>query len=51
MKQAVHRAVHNTLEQQIEFECFADYICLKTQDHKEGVKAFLEKRPPRFKGE
>lgn len=50
MKQAVHRAVTNNLDQQIEFECFADYICLRTDDHKEGAKAFLEKRPPKFKG-
>ena len=50
IKQAVNRGVHNSLEQQIEFECFADYICFKTEDHKEGVRAFFDKRPPEFKG-
>jgi 2-(1,2-epoxy-1,2-dihydrophenyl)acetyl-CoA isomerase len=50
IKQAVNRGVHNSLEQQIEFECFADYICFQTEDHKEGVRAFLDKRPPEFKG-
>ena len=50
IKQALARSLHNNIEQQIEFECFADYICLRTEDHKEGVKAFFEKRPPEFKG-
>lgn len=50
IKQAAYQGIHNTLEQQIEFECLAEYICLKTKDHKEGARAFLEKRPPQFKG-
>ncbi|MDH5696406.1 MAG: enoyl-CoA hydratase [Dehalococcoidia bacterium] len=50
IKQAAYQGIRNSLEQQIEFECIADYICLRTEDHKEGVKAFFEKRPPQFKG-
>ncbi len=50
IKQTVYRGIHNSLEQQIELECLADYICLRTEDHKEGVKSFFEKRPPEFKG-
>jgi len=50
MKQAVRRGIHNSLEQQIEFECFADYICFRTEDHKEAVNSFLEKREPVFTG-
>ena len=50
IKQAIRRGIHNSLEQQIEFECFADYICFRTEDHKEAVSSFLEKRQPVFKG-
>ena len=50
IKQAVHQGIRNSLEQQVEVECLVDYICLRTDDHKEGVKSFFEKRPPEFKG-
>ncbi len=32
-------------------ESFAQSVAIKTRDHHEGVRAFLEKRPPRFEGE
>jgi 2-(1,2-epoxy-1,2-dihydrophenyl)acetyl-CoA isomerase len=50
IKQAIHVGIHNNLEQQVEWESLAQYICLKTEDHKEGVNAFLKKRQPQFKG-
>lgn len=50
LKQALRRGIHNSPEQQIEFEAFADYICFQTEDHEEGARAFSEKRPPRFQG-
>ena len=49
-KQSLRRSIHNTLEQQIEVEASTFHNCLKTEDHKEGVDAFLEKRQPEFKG-
>ncbi len=49
-KQAIYRGIHNSLQQQIEMECFADFTTFRTEDHREGVQAFFEKRPPRFKG-
>jgi len=41
---------NNTLETQLEAEKNAQVSCSKTQDYKEGVQAFLEKRVPQFKG-
>lgn len=50
IKQAAHKGVANNLEQQLDFESFAQELCLGTEDHKEAVKAFLEKREAVFKG-
>ena len=40
-----------TLEEQLEDEAALQGIAGRTADHREGVAAFLEKRPPRFTGE
>jgi enoyl-CoA hydratase/carnithine racemase len=50
LKQAVHNGVCNDFEAQLEFEAFAQTVCRRTEDHQEGVRAFLEKREPVFKG-
>jgi len=49
-KQAVNKGLEQTLEegQKTEAALFAE-LC-DTEDQKEGAKAFLEKRPPQFKG-
>ncbi len=49
-KQAFRRGLHGTLEQQIEWETYTQYLCINMEDHKEAFRAFLEKRPPEFKG-
>jgi enoyl-CoA hydratase len=49
-KEAILRAQDTTLEVGLEFERRAFYLLFATEDGKEGMKAFLEKRKPTFKG-
>jgi len=50
IKRAVYRGLHNDLDKQLDFETYAQNVCRQTEDHKEGVAAFMEKRKPAFKG-
>jgi len=49
-KETILRAQDTTLEVGLEFERKAFCTILATEDAKEGMKAFLEKRSPIFKG-
>jgi enoyl-CoA hydratase len=49
-KEAILRAQDTTLEVGLEFERKAFYMLFATEDAREGMKAFLEKRKPTFKG-
>jgi enoyl-CoA hydratase/carnithine racemase len=49
-KRALHQGAENDFDAAVQTETFGlDYL-FKTQDHKEAVAAFLEKRPAKFQG-
>ena len=50
-KEALNRSFEASLEEQLEREAALQGIAGRTADHREGVAAFLDKRPPRFTGE
>ncbi|HUJ99987.1 MAG TPA: enoyl-CoA hydratase-related protein, partial [Stellaceae bacterium] len=48
-KEAVNRAYETTLAEGIRFERRVFHSLFATEDQKEGMAAFVEKRKPRFK--
>jgi 2-(1,2-epoxy-1,2-dihydrophenyl)acetyl-CoA isomerase len=50
-KRAINAAWCADLETQLDYEAMLQATAGQTYDHREGVIAFLEKRPPQFKGE
>ncbi|WP_307338385.1 enoyl-CoA hydratase-related protein [Caldalkalibacillus uzonensis] len=50
IKRTMYQGLTSTLEQALEYEAYAQRIAGQTADHQEGVKAFIEKRQPRFEG-
>lgn len=50
IKQALAVSSGNGLGEQLEVEALMQGQAMATQDHKEGVAAFLQKRTPNFKG-
>lgn len=50
-KRAMNAGILNPLEEQLNYEADLQGIAGRTQDHREGVAAFIEKRAAEFKGE
>jgi 2-(1,2-epoxy-1,2-dihydrophenyl)acetyl-CoA isomerase len=50
VKRVMWEKIRNQLREQLLFESYAQNLCRTTQDQKEAVKAFMEKREPQFKG-
>ncbi len=50
IKRMMNRSDNLDLESTLELEANLQTICMQTQDHKEGVAAFKEKRKPLFQG-
>jgi len=50
-KKMVYRGMLDDIARQIELETYANRVCAQSEDSREAVRAFLEKRPqPQFKG-
>lgn len=49
-KQALHKGMHQSLEDQLSLELDLQFQAAESEDYAEGVRAFLEKRPAKFTG-
>ncbi|AIN64448.1 phenylacetate degradation putative enoyl-CoA hydratase PaaB [Providencia stuartii] len=50
IKKAIYRAATNTLDEQLDLERDLQRLGGRSEDYREGVDAFLNKREPKFKG-
>lgn len=50
IKRALRHSASATLEEMLEYEALLQEVAGRTEDHKEGVQAFYEKRLPKYSG-
>jgi len=50
LKKAMYMGVDNDLNTQVQWESLTFKMCVQTEDHYEGLKAFLGKKKPHFRG-
>ena len=50
-KRLINQSYGSDWETQVEAEALAQTTAARSNDHVEGIRAFLEKRPPRFTGQ
>ena len=50
VKESVNKAFETTLQEGLEYERRNFFLTFSTEDQKEGMKAFLEKRKPKYMG-
>ena len=50
MKQAMHQGLSLAMAESLEVEAFGQTVCLSSADAAEALRAFLERREPRFEG-
>ncbi len=51
IKRALNKALTSDLDTLLDYEAYLQQIASETADHQEGLKAFIEKRKPRFTGQ
>jgi 2-(1,2-epoxy-1,2-dihydrophenyl)acetyl-CoA isomerase len=50
IKKMLNKATHSDLETMLQYEAYCQEIAGRSEDYREGVTAFNEKRKPAFKG-